>query len=107
MGEGKGAVWKGGEAGGHRVLQLLPGHCNLAGYLHSRGKRGGAQGGSWGRGDKEEVEQYLLHCPRWGAQRQELSDLIVRNDVQASMANMLKEVGRLARFVRSTGILDF
>ncbi|CAN0123003.1 unnamed protein product [Heterosigma akashiwo] len=28
-------VWKGGEAWGHRVLQLLSGHCNLAGYLHS------------------------------------------------------------------------
>ena len=31
----KEAVWKGGKAGGHRVLQLLSGHCNLAGYLHS------------------------------------------------------------------------
>jgi len=58
-------------------------------------------------GEKEDVEHYLLHCPRWGAQRQEMSDLIVQNDAQASMANMLKEVGRLARFVRSMGRLDF
>jgi len=103
----KEAVWKGGKAGGHRVLQLLSGHCNLAGYLHSRGKRDGAQCDNCGRGEREDVEHYLLHCPRWAAQRQEMSDLIVRNDAQASMANMLKEVGRLARFVRSTGRLDF
>ena len=103
----KEAVWKGGKAGGHRVLQLQSGHCNLAGYLHSRGKRDGAQCDNCGGGEKEDVEHYLLHCPRWGAQRQEMRDLIVQNDAQASMANMLKEVGRLARFVRSTGRLDF
>ena len=109
----KEAVWKGGKVGGHRrVLQLLLGHCNLAGYLHSRGKRHGAQCDNCGRGEKEDVEHYLLHCPRSGAQRQEMSrqemsDLIVQNDAQASMANMLKEVGRLARFVRSMGRLDF
>ena len=43
-----------------------------------------------------------------GGAAAKLSDLIiVQNDVQASMANMLKEVGRLALFVRSTGRLDF
>jgi len=105
----KEAAWKGGKAGGHRVLQLLSvsGHCNLAGYVHSRGKQDGTQCDNCGSGDKEDVEHYLLHCPRWGAQRQEMSDLIVQNDAQASMANMLKEVGRLARFVRSIGRLDF
>ena len=41
------------------------------------------------------------------AQRQEMSDLIVQNDAQARMANMLKEVERLAQFVQSTGRLDF
>ena len=80
----------------------------MAGYLHSRGKRDGSQCDNCGGGEKEDVEHYVLHCPRWGAQRQEMSDLIVQNDAQASMANMLKEeVGRLARFVRSTGRLDF
>ncbi|CAN0124287.1 unnamed protein product, partial [Heterosigma akashiwo] len=83
----KEAVWKGGMAGGHRVLQLLSGHCNLAGYLHSRGKRDGAHCDNCGGGEKEDVEHYLLHCPRWGAQRQDMSDhLIVQNDAQASMA---------------------
>ncbi|CAN0067270.1 unnamed protein product, partial [Heterosigma akashiwo] len=71
----KEAVWKGGKAGGHRVLQLLSGHCNLAGYLHSRGKRDRAQCDNCGRGEREDVEHYLLHCPRWAARRQELSDL--------------------------------
>jgi len=67
----KEAVWKGGKAGGHRVLQLLSGHCNLAGYLHSRGKRDGAQCDNCGRGETEDMEHYLLYCPQWGAQRQE------------------------------------
>ena len=40
-------------------------------------------------------------------QQQEMSDLIVQNYAQASMANMLKEVVRLAGFVWSTGRLDF
>ena len=53
------------------------------------------------------MEHCLLHCPQWGAQRHELSDLIVQNDAQASMANMLNEVGKLARFVRKTGRLEF
>ncbi|CAN0061016.1 unnamed protein product, partial [Heterosigma akashiwo] len=79
----------------------------LPGYLHRWGKRDGAQCDNCGRGEIEDVKHYLLHCPRWGAQRQELSDFIVQDDMQASMANMLKEVGRLARFVRSTGRLDF
>ena len=48
------------------------------------------------------MEHYLLHCPRLGAQRQEMSDLIAQNDAQASMANMLKEVGRLARLRRGS-----
>ncbi|CAN0116019.1 unnamed protein product, partial [Heterosigma akashiwo] len=74
----KEAVWKGREAGGHRVLQLLSGHCNLAGYLHSRGKRDGAQCDNCGRGEKEDMEHYLLHCPQWGAQGEEMSDLIVQ-----------------------------
>ncbi|CAM9697218.1 unnamed protein product, partial [Heterosigma akashiwo] len=68
----KEAVWKGGKAGGHRVLQLLSGHCNLAGYLHSWGKRDRAQCDICGRGEREDVEHYLLHCPRWAAQRQEM-----------------------------------
>ena len=50
----KEAVWKGGKAGGHRMLQLLSGHCNLAGYLNSRGKRAGAQCDNCGMGEKGE-----------------------------------------------------
>ena len=89
------------------MKELLSGHCNLAGYVHSQGKGDGAQCDNCGRGEIEGVEHYLLYCPRWGAQQQEMSDLINQNDAQASMSNMLKEVGRLARFVRKTGRLDF
>jgi hypothetical protein len=32
------AVWKGGKAGGLRVLQLISGQCSLAGYLYRAGK---------------------------------------------------------------------
>ena len=49
---------------------------------------------------------YLLHCPRWGAQRQEMSDLIIQNDAQASMANMLKEAGQICAEYGQTELLE-
>lgn len=45
----------------------------------------------------------LLCCPGVGGVTAEVSDPIVKYHEQASMANLLREIKRLARFVRTTG----
>jgi len=41
------------------------------------------------------VELYLLCCPRWAVQQQKMSDVIVKNDAQASMTDSPRENERL------------
>uniref|UniRef100_A0A7S3Y0N9 RNase H type-1 domain-containing protein n=1 Tax=Heterosigma akashiwo TaxID=2829 RepID=A0A7S3Y0N9_HETAK len=88
-----------------RVLQLVSGHCNLGEYLHRFGRRETPECALCGV-EAETVAHYLLRCRRWDRERNEIMDLVKRDDETASLRGLLQEVDRLARFVKRTGRLE-
>ena len=70
--------------------------------------------GAPGRGPPETREHYLLHCPRWAAQRQRLTQELTRHGVphtlevllgggRARAATRLAVARELHRFIAETG----
>ncbi|CAN0002531.1 unnamed protein product, partial [Heterosigma akashiwo] len=81
-------------------------HCNLGAYLHRFGRQGTPECAFCGKEDEESVGHFLLECRRWDRERSEISDLIDKENEEASLQALLQEVGRLVRFVRLTGRLE-
>ena len=87
------------------LLLLLFGHCNLGAYLHRFGRRDTPECAFCGK-DVESVGHFLLECRRWDRERNAISDLIDKENEEASLQPLLQEVGRLVWFVRLTGRLE-
>jgi hypothetical protein len=105
LGELRGHIW-GNSKVSRAVLQLMTGHCNLGGYLHRIGKRDTPECSFCGEED-ETVGHFLMRCRRWDRERNEISDLLVQGDECASFQALVREVERLARFVKRTSRLEY